>query len=101
MAWKLPVNPAAWHPNKKFAFPRKTLFQLHVILRMSPKHISEIHEEIVGLTITPQGVREYLKAYGFYTPPAKEQGRYWYHTDHEGVTAFLKKWEKVRTSSEN
>ena len=68
---------------------------------MSPKHISEVHEQMFGLTIHPQGVREYLKAYDFYRPPEKEQGRYCYHPDNEGLRDFLEGWEKVRKGSEN
>ena len=68
---------------------------------MSPKHIAEIHKEIVGLTIHPQGVREYLKAYGIYTPPAKEQGRHTYYPDFKGLREFMAEWAKVRINSEN
>ena len=96
MAWKLPANPSARHPNKKFHLPRNTLYQFHVNFRMSPKHISEVHQEIFGQTIHPQGVREYLKAYGFYHPPAKEQGRYIYYPDFKGLKEFMAEWEKVR-----
>ena len=96
MAWKLPANPSARHPNKKFYLPRKTLYHFRVIFRMSPKHISEVHQEIYGRTIHPQGVREYLKAYGFYHPPAKEQGRYIYSADFKGIKDFMAEWEKVR-----
>ena len=63
---------------------------------MSPKHISEVHQEIYGQTIHPQGVREYLKAYGFYNPPEKEQGRHTYYPDLKGLRGFMDEWAKVR-----
>ena len=101
MAWKLPANPAKWHPNKKFYLTRKILFHLHVNFGMSPKHISEVHEEMFGLTITPQGVREYLKAYDFYRPPAKEQGRHNYTPDTKGLKEFTSDVKKVLRDSQN
>ncbi|MDA2935164.1 hypothetical protein MYX82_12615 [Acidobacteria bacterium AH-259-D05] len=68
---------------------------------MSPKHISEVYQQMLGFTIKPQGVRNYLKAYGFYTPPKKEQGRYCYQPDYQGLDAFLEEWEKVRRRPQN
>ena len=101
MAWKLPANPAEWHPNKKFCWSRKALFKLHVVFRMSPKHIAEVHDQMFGLTIHPQGVREYLKAYDFYRPPAKEQGRYTYTPDFKGLREFVSDVKKILRNSKN
>jgi hypothetical protein len=101
MAWELPANPAKWHPNKKFCWSRKALYKLHVIFRMSPKHIAEVHEELFGLTISPQGVREYLKVYGFYSPPKRKQGRYCYSPDHKGLQDILPGLKKVLRDSQN
>ncbi|MDA2937597.1 HNH endonuclease [Acidobacteria bacterium AH-259-A15] len=68
MPWKIPAHPHAWHPNRKFAFGRKALFRFHVVLGTSPREISELHKKLFGLTISPQGVAGYLRAYDFYKP---------------------------------
>ena len=99
MPWTIPTHPEVWHPNRKFAFGREVLFHLHVQLGLSPKAISELHEKVFGFTIWPQGVRSYLKAYGFYRPPEKERGRYCYQPDRQGLKSFVEVCEKVLLDS--
>jgi len=99
MAWKIPSHPEAKHPNKRFALPRWLLFHLHVRLGLSPKMISDVHNQMFGVTIWPQGVRNYLKAYGFYFPPKKAQGRYCYEPNEQGLAAFFEICEKAKLDS--
>jgi len=99
MPWKIPSHPEAEHPNKNFGFPRKLLFHLHVRLGLSPKMISDVHNQMFGVTIWPQGVRGYLKAYGIYFPPEKALGRHCYEPDHKGLAAFFEICEKVMLDS--
>ena len=101
MPWKIPSHPEAKHPNKRFALPREFLFHLHVRLGLSPKMISDVHNQMFGVTIWPQGVRNYLKAYGIYSPPEKALGRYCYEPDQKGRTTFYKIFEEVRLDSKN
>ena len=99
MAWKIPSHPEAKHPNKRFALPREFLFYLHVRLGLSPKMISDVHNRMFGVTIWPQGVRGYLKAYRIYFPPEKALGRHCYEPDHKGLKAFFEICEEVMLES--
>ena len=72
--WRLPAHPEKWHPRKKFMFPRPFLYKLHRVFGLSPRQISELHKEMFGLTVLPHGVRNYLKAYGFFEPRTRGKG---------------------------
>ena len=85
MPWTIPAHPTKWHPKKKFLLGREVLYRLHIVHRLSPKGISELHEKLWGFTIRPQGVRNYLKAYGVFRPPATVEGTNVYIPDTKGV----------------
>ena len=63
--------------------------------------ISDVHNQMFGVTIWPQGIRNYLKVFGFYFPPEKALGRHSYEPDQKGLTAFFELFEKVRLESKN
>ncbi len=74
MPWKIPAQPTKWYPRRKFMFPRPFLYKLHRVFGLSPRQISELHKEMLGLTILPHGVRTYLKAYGIFEPRTRGRG---------------------------
>ena len=93
MAWKIPAHPEKRHPRKKFVFTRDTLFHLHVVLRASPREISRVHQMLMGVTIRPHGVRNYLKVHGFYKPPGELEGNV-YPTNYRRLESFLRTWRR-------
>ncbi len=65
---------------------------------MSPRQISELHKETFGLTILPQGVRNYLRAYGIFEPRTRGKGSKSQAEEYKEVTAYYKNlvrsWEE-------
>ncbi|MDA2929356.1 hypothetical protein MYX84_05315 [Acidobacteria bacterium AH-259-O06] len=94
MAWKIPAHPEKRHPRKKFAFGPDTLYRLHVTCRASPREISRIHEILLGYTIRHQGVRNYLKVYGFYEPPGEPDSGLRYRTDYRRLESFMRTYRR-------
>jgi len=91
MPWKIPAQPTKWYPRRKFMFPSDFLYKLHRVFGLSPRQISELHKEMLGLTILPHGVRTYLKAYGIFEPRTRGKGSKSQTEEYQEVTAYYKK----------
>ncbi len=71
---------------------------------LSPRQISELHKDMLGLTILPHGVRTYLKVYGLFEPRTRGKGSKSQATEYKELTSSLVKWassKKMRLSKAN
>lgn len=66
MPHKYPVYPDQYRSTRRFLFPKSFLYKLHVLQRLNPVEIAAIHKKKLGVSISPQAVRGYLKKYKLY-----------------------------------
>lgn len=61
---------------------------------MSPRQISQLHREMFKFTILPQGVRNYLRAYGIFEPRTRGRGGKSQAEEYKEVTAYYRAYSK-------